>query len=220
MISIDSGAYANAYAKRSPLTISTVYSQGGKRVFDLLITLLLTLFIFSWLVPVIALAIAVTSPGPIFFAQVRTGRNGRPFRYFKFRTTVCVQPGYRTNQPQETSTGRFLRIAHLNELPVFLNILMGDMSIVGPKPQTLQFDSQFWSMPGYRERHRVRPGLTGLVQTRHQPSYLPESFQHRHPIRYESWYVRRYSFWLDLRICWWTITEALIIRTKTVTSPI
>ncbi|RRB11918.1 sugar transferase [Larkinella knui] len=179
-------------------------------MFDLLVLVLVTALVLIWLVPLIALAIILDSPGPVFFAQLRTGRNGRPFRCLKFRsTTYHPTPGFRSNEPEVTSVGRFLRATGLDELPNFFNVLIGDMSIVGPRPHTLQYDAQYWTTPGYRDRHSVRPGITGLIQTRVSPAATPGLIQMPHLLRYDRWYVQRYSLGLDFKICWWTIADRL-----------
>lgn len=187
-----------------------VYARVGKRLFDLFFTGLLTALVLIWLVPLIALAISLTSPGPVIFAQLRTGRNGRPFRCLKFRTTVFHprKKYHATHQQQAdvTPVGRFLRSSRLEEVPIFFNVLLGDMSLVGPRPHTLQYDAQYWTVPGYRERQTMRPGLTGLVQTRLDTAATPGLIQLPYAFRYDRWYARQHSLWLDFKICWWAIT--------------
>jgi putative colanic acid biosynthesis UDP-glucose lipid carrier transferase len=188
----------------------TVYARVGKRLFDLFITGLFTALVLIWLVPLIALAISLTSPGPVLFSQLRTGRNGRPFRCLKFRTTVYhPRTKYHSAQQQHaqvTLLGQFLRTSRLEEIPHFLNVLLGDMSLVGPRPHTLQYDAQYWTVPGYRERQTVRPGITGLVQTRLDTDVTPGLIQMPYVFRYDRWYARQHSLWLDFKICWWAIT--------------
>jgi putative colanic acid biosynthesis UDP-glucose lipid carrier transferase len=214
MISLETRVYPlPSRAKHPQVGTPTVYALVGKRLFDLLATLLITSLVLFWLVPVIALAIALTSPGPVFFVQLRTGRNGRPFRCLKFRTTTHnVHQRYRPSTRYEsevTSAGRFLRTTGFDELPNFFNILVGEMSIVGPRPHTLQYDAEHWTQPGYRDRQTVRPGITGLVQTRVCHDATPGMIQLPHLFRYDRWYVRRYSLLLDFKICWWAITGKL-----------
>ena len=187
----------------------TVYARVGKRLFDLFITGLLTALVLIWLVPLIALAISLTSPGPVLFSQLRTGRNGRPFRCLKFRTTVYHhRKKYHSTLQQHadiTLVGQFLRTSRLEEIPNFFNVLLGDMSLVGPHPHTLQYDAQYWTVPAYRERQTVRPGMTGLVQTRLDTVATPGMIQMPHAFRYDRWYARQHSLWLDFKICWWAI---------------
>ncbi|GAB3340599.1 hypothetical protein GCM10027299_54130 [Larkinella ripae] len=219
MLSIQSGAYPlSSSTKQLPKAAQTVYALAGKRFLDLLATFLITVLVLVWLVPLIALAIALTSPGPVFLAQVRTGRNGRPFRCLKFRTSSYEKRlgfGQITRfETQVTAVGRFLRATQLDKLPHFFNILAGEMSIVGPRPQTLQYDAQYWTVPGYRDRHALRPGLTGLAQTRPGCQQLPDELQMQNGVRYDRWYLRQTSLRLDVMICWWAITNKRVVSKK------
>ncbi|MFC5409489.1 sugar transferase [Larkinella bovis] len=208
MISLESRVYplpSPVYDQHPPQELRSVYATVGKRVFDLTVTVLLTVFVFAWLVPIIALAIVLTSPGPVVFAQLRTGRKGRPFRCLKFRTTVVAsRPGFRS-EPQLTTVGQWLQATHLDKLPHFFNVLIGDMSLVGPRPHTLQEDAQHWTQPGYQDRHRVRPGITGLAQTRTRLADRPGRMQRQHGIRYDRWYAAHASLVLDFTIGWWAL---------------
>ncbi|RRB00087.1 sugar transferase [Larkinella rosea] len=208
MISLESRVYPlPSHARPSRKEAQTVYTLAGKRFFDLLVTSLVTTLVLVWLAPLIALAIVLTSQGPVFVVQLRTGRNGRPFRHLKFRTTAPLfQNGFAKHEPEVTAIGRFLRSTHLDEIPNFFNVLAGDMSIVGPRPHTLQYDAQHWTLPGYRDRHTVRPGITGLVQTRIYQKEISGLIQMPHSFRYDRWYVRRCSLLLDFKICWWAIS--------------
>lgn len=208
MISLESRDYPlPSHVRHSLKETPTVYAVAGKRLFDLSVTLLITALILIWLVPFIALAIVLTSPGPVFFAQLRTGRNGRPFRLLKFRTTAhSIRNGISRHEPEVTAVGRFLRTTRLDQLPNFFNVLAGDMSLVGPRPHTIQYDAQYWTLPGYRDRHTMRPGMTGLVQIRIYQTKIPGLIPMPTLFRYDRWYVRRYSFLLDFKICWWAIT--------------
>ncbi|MFD1141960.1 sugar transferase [Larkinella insperata] len=209
MLSLDSGVYTLP----SPTNYSSkdLPSQAGKRLFDLVITFLLLVFFLAWAVPLIAMMIRLTSRGPVFLIQLRTGKHGRPYRYFRFRTTPCIaQKGLSTTSyppAQVTALGRFLRATHLDELPLFFNVLLGDMSIVGPRPHTLQYDAQHWTLPGYRDRYRMRPGIIGLSQIRARRVKLQQPDSVHNGIRYDRWYLSQYSLGLDLKICWWKISR-------------
>lgn len=105
-----------------------------------------------------------------------------------------------------TPIGRLLRKTNLDEMPQFLNVLVGDMSIVGPRPHALQHSAQFWNtMPDYRKRYRVKPGITGLAQVRgcRGETEIPIKMQHR--VKYDRFYNRKKSPWLDIWICWLTV---------------
>lgn len=143
----------------------------AKRIFDIAFSLFISLFILSWLIPLLGLAIRFSSPGPMIFVQLRTGRNGRQFRCFKLRTmkntpeTTFKQATQ--NDPRITKLGQILRKTNLDELPQFFNVLRGDMSIVGPRPHPIPLDAKHWyTMPHYPERYGVKPGITGLAQVR------------------------------------------------------
>lgn len=167
-----------------------------KRLFDILVSLA-GLIVLSPLFALVALWIKLDSRGPVFFRQERVGRGGRPFTILKFRTMVvdADKSGFYTaeNDPRVTRPGRFLRKTSLDELPQLVNILRGDMSIVGPRP-TLAYQVEQYS-PDQRRRLEVRPGVTGWAQIHGRNTLTwPER------IEYDVWYVDHYSLWLDLRI--------------------
>ncbi|RYF67590.1 MAG: sugar transferase, partial [Cytophagaceae bacterium] len=125
---------------------TSVIEQGmlGKRLFDIGFSLLICLFVLSWLIPMLGMAIRLNSPGPILFVQLRTGRKGRQFHCFKLRTMVSrpetVFQQATQNDPRVTKLGQVLRKTNLDELPQFLNVLLGDMSVVGPRPHPVPLD--------------------------------------------------------------------------------
>ena len=157
----------------------------------------------------IALAIKLDDAGPVFYSQLRVGKDGRPFRSWKFRSMVVgadrraesvqAAPG----DPRITRVGRVLRATALDELPQLWNILAGDMSFVGPRalmPEEIEVSGAgqpvpLASIPGYAARHRVAPGLTGIAQI-----YADRDIPRRQKFRYDLLYIRRRSFWLDLRL--------------------
>jgi len=143
-----------------------------KRTFDLTIGLAGIVFVLPVMLAVAA-AISVGTPGPVFYSQERVGRRRRPFRLFKFRTMrvgaeQATGPVWSWDgDPRVTALGRFLRATHLDELPQLWNVLRGEMSLVGPRPERAHFVEQLESaIPGYGERFDVLPGITGLSQLR------------------------------------------------------
>lgn len=182
----------------------------SKRVMDISISL--TGLVFSLPVLLIsAILVKVTSPGSAFYIQERVGQNGRVFRVYKLRTMVAdaerkTGPILATvNDPRVTPVGRVLRATRLDELPQLFNVLRGDMSIVGPRPERPQFVKQFnKANPGYRYRHLVKPGLTGLAQVNGRYDTSPED-----KLRYDLYYIRNYSVFLDLQIILQTIPVML-----------
>jgi lipopolysaccharide/colanic/teichoic acid biosynthesis glycosyltransferase len=161
------------------------------------------------LIVLAAVAVKLTSTGPVFYTQVRLGRGGRPFTIFKIRTMVqdCEkQSGAQWSTPGDprvTRVGRFLRRTHIDELPQLWNVMRGDMSLVGPRPERPEFVPRLENqIPGYRERLRVRPGVAGLAQVQLPPDTDLDSVQRK--LAYDLYYVRRMSLWLDLRILFCT----------------
>ncbi len=177
-----------------------------KRLMDLSITLLMAMPVLVVLVPLAAF-IKATSPGPVFFAQERVGLFGRPFTLFKLRSMIAEAedesgPVFATEEDDRvTAVGRFLRKSRLDELPQLFNVLRGDLSIVGPRPERPFFVEQFSEqMPDYELRHLVKPGITGLAQV---AGYYATNTHDK--LRYDLYYVTDYSLFLDFRILLLTI---------------
>lgn len=195
-------------------TSATEQSMLGKRLFDIGFSLLICLFILSWLIPILGMAIRLNSPGPILFVQLRTGRRGRQFRCFKLRTMVSrpetVFQQATKNDPRITKLGHLLRRTNLDELPQFLNVLLGDMSVVGPRPHPIPLDAKHWdTLPNYPERYAVKPGITGLAQVRGCRGETDTLQKMEHRVRLDRWYIAKRSIGLDLKICWWTVVKTI-----------
>lgn len=161
--------------------------------------------------PVMLLAmllVKLTSRGPIIYQQTRLGLGGKPFTIYKIRTMTrdAERNGACWSLPGDsrvTWIGRWLRATHLDELPQLWNILRGDMSLVGPRPERPEFVPHLeQAISGYRERLRVRPGLTGLAQVQLPPDTDLNSV--RKKLAYDVYYVSQATWWLDARICWAT----------------
>ncbi|MDF2187463.1 sugar transferase [Paraflavitalea sp. CAU 1676] len=176
-----------------------------KRLFDIVLSSLVIIFLLSWLVPLVALLIRLDSSGPVFFIQKRVGRWGRSFNCFKFRTMV-VNDQANTKQAAEndkriTRIGNFLRKSNLDEFPQFFNVLLGQMSIVGPRPHMHSDCNSFSSVVhNYKFRNTVKPGITGLAQVKgyRGPTKSFEDVFHRY--QFDAFYIRNANFWLDMRI--------------------
>lgn len=152
-----------------------------------------------------ALATKLTSRGPCFFRQTRVGLNGREFQVWKIRTMVIDAEALTgpvwsvTGDPRITRLGHFLRASHIDEFPQLLNVLAGEMSLVGPRPERPEFVSQLeWQMDNYRDRLNVRPGITGLAQMLLPADSDTESV--RIKLKHDLYYVRHMSLGLDLKI--------------------
>jgi len=162
------------------------------------------LALMACFLPLLALAIKMESPGPIFYLQERVGRHGRVFRMWKFRTmrkdAEASGPQWaEDNDPRVTRLGRILRRMRIDEMPQFINVLKGDMSIVGPRPERPEFVAVFRSVsPAYDLRHAVRPGLTGWAQV--ERSYASSVEDGIEKLEYDLYYLSRRSLWLNLFI--------------------
>jgi Undecaprenyl-phosphate glucose phosphotransferase len=176
-----------------------------KRIFDVC-TSLAVLVCFSPLYALIALIVKLSSPGPVFFVQERLGQNGKKFKMLKFRT-MRADPNPDThctvrNDPRVTPVGRWLRRSNLDELPQFLNVLKGDMSIVGPRPEpTVFLDNYRRQVPEYMSRHYVKSGITGWAQVNgwRGDTSIPQR------VACDLFYIRNWAFALDLKIVFLTV---------------
>ncbi len=182
-----------------------------KRGMDLLAAMF-GIVLFAPLFPLIALAVRLTSKGPIFYRQERMGLDGRSFELLKFRSMVMdaertTGPVWtRESDPRITPVGRFIRKFSLDELPQFFNVLRGDMSMVGPRPERPHFVQEFREhIPRYMLRHRVRAGMTGWAQVN---GWRGNSSLERR-IQYDLYYIENWSLTLDLKILWMTVTNGL-----------
>jgi lipopolysaccharide/colanic/teichoic acid biosynthesis glycosyltransferase len=187
----------------TPLARASWYTQ-GKVVFDFVLALVL-LVLTAPLIVFSMLLVKCSSPGPIIYSQTRLGRGGRPFTIYKLRSMThnCESlTGARWSQPGDarvTAVGRFLRKTHLDELPQLWNVLRGDMSLIGPRPERPEFAPQLAQALGhYHDRLQVRPGVTGIAQVQLPADSDLDSV--RLKLAYDLHYVRHVTFWLDLRI--------------------
>ncbi len=193
---------------------STDGRDGYKRVFDLTViiiayTLLFPLWLTVWLI--VPLAIWLEDRGPVFYAQERVGRRGRHFRVLKFRTMIqnaeslTGQVWAREDDPRLTRVGRILRRLHLDEIPQVINIIKGEMSLVGPRPERPALAERFSrEVPGFSERLRVRPGIAGLAQVR--GSYWTDPV---YKLRYDNQYIETMGPWLDLKLLFLAVWVAI-----------
>lgn len=185
-----------------------------KRAIDLSVSLIITVAILSWLLPVLAILIKLDSRGPVFFRQKRTGYRGRTFDCFKLRT-MKVNPEAHDlqaalNDPRITRMGRFLRSSNLDELPQFINVLLGDMSIVGPRPHMLSDSCYFAELfPGYYNRYLVKPGITGLAQINGFRGPTPNVRSVYKRLQWDLYYVEHATTGMDVRIIILTALETI-----------
>jgi putative colanic acid biosynthesis UDP-glucose lipid carrier transferase len=186
-----------------------------KRAFDLVFSSLVIVTLLSWLTPLLAALIKLSSPGPVFFLQKRIGLNGRPYTCIKFRTMICndeadLRPAT-LDDDRITRVGRALRLTNLDELPQFINVFLGQMSVVGPRPHMPTDCNRFtFVIPSYPFRHLVKPGITGWAQVNgfHGVTANYESIALRY--YWDAQYVRRAGFVLDLSIIGKTVRLSLV----------
>jgi len=164
-----------------------------KRLSDIFM-IVLTAPVWIPLLFLIGVCVGLGMGSPVFFVQERPGLNGRPFRLIKFRT---MRDGLGSDAERLTRLGRFLRAASLDELPELLNVLKGEMSLVGPRPLLMRYLPRY--TPEQARRHEVRPGITGWAQVNGRNAITWER-----KFDYDVWYVDNWSFWLDLKILWLT----------------
>jgi putative colanic acid biosynthesis UDP-glucose lipid carrier transferase len=160
---------------------------------------------------VIALAIKLTSRGPVFFRQRRYGLNGEDLRVLKFRSMTVMEDGADVKQAVKddarvTKVGAFLRRTSLDELPQFFLVLTGDMSIVGPRPHAVSHNEQYRSLiPGYMLRHKVKPGITGWAQVNGWRGETDTLEKMAKRVEYDLIYIRDWELWVDLKIIFMTV---------------
>jgi Undecaprenyl-phosphate glucose phosphotransferase len=185
-----------------------------KRVMDIVLSLL-ALVILSPLMVLIAALVKLTSPGPIFYSQERCGLNGETFKMLKFRS-MRVDAEQKSgavwavkDDPRKTRLGDFLRKTSLDELPQFINVLLGHMSIVGPRPERPVFISKFVkTIPNYHARHAVKAGITGWAQV----NGWRGNTSLRKRVQYDLYYITHWTPWLDIRILWLTVWHGFVNR--------
>jgi lipopolysaccharide/colanic/teichoic acid biosynthesis glycosyltransferase len=161
-----------------------------------------------------ALLIRLESPGPVFYCQERMGLDGRPFQMIKLRTmredAEQTGPGWTTkDDPRRTRLGGWLRAKNIDEFPQLINVLLGDMSLVGPRPERPVYVQHFrQSIPRYMDRHREKAGMTGWAQVNglRGDTSIPER------TKYDLWYVENWSLWLDIKIIMRTVLQTITDR--------
>ena len=186
----------------------------GKRAFDITFSLLVIIFLLSWLLPILAFFIKITSRGPVFFVQKRIGALGKSFSCIKLRTMVVNEQANtlqaQTDDPRITPFGKFLRVSCLDELPQFFNVLLGDMSVVGPRPHMIKDCKEFSKIVhNDNSRNLVKPGITGMAQVKGYRGQTKDFYDVVHRYKWDMFYVKNASFSLDIQIIKLTIISTL-----------
>jgi Undecaprenyl-phosphate glucose phosphotransferase len=202
---------ASLEIQRAPLSTT---ERMVKRAIDLLFASLALVFLLPIFV-LTALAIKIDGGGPVIFLQHRNGFNGRQFLMFKFRTMTVQENGdvvtqATRNDPRVTKIGRLLRASSIDELPQLINVIRGEMSLIGPRPHALAHDHHFEKMlEGYAFRHHVKPGMTGWAQVNGLRGATPLVDQIARRVKMDLWYINNWSLWLDIQILVRTCFEVL-----------
>ena len=198
--------------REEPLT--DFINRFTKRVFDLVVSLLTIVFVLSWLYPIIAIFIKLSSKGPVLFKQSRSGVNNEEFLCYKFRS-MTISEDADTKQATKgdmriTKVGAFLRKSSLDEFPQFFNVFIGDMSIVGPRPHMLKHTEEYSALiQTYMVRQLVKPGITGAAQVKGYRGETRELEDMEGRVRLDVWYIENWSLSLDINIIFHTVWNAL-----------
>ena len=193
------------------IPLDNIGSRAIKRFFDILFTLVF-LLIISPIYLLISILIKLTSKGPVHFIQERTGYNQQNFRCIKFRSMkvtskeIADKIQCTEDDPRKTKFGEFIRRTNIDELPQFINVLKGDMSIVGPRPHMLAHTEEFRERVGnYMLRHFVKPGITGWAQVNGWRGPTDEDYKIKKRVEFDLWYIENWTFWFDIKIIFMTV---------------
>lgn len=175
-----------------------------KRIFDILFSSFVIVFFLSWFIPLVGLCIFLDSRGPLFFIQHRPGKYGKPFRCIKLRSMAMnnnTEKSALRNDARITRVGKVIRRTSIDELPQFFNVFWGDMSIVGPRPNlNSQNDHYTQVFDEYHKRMYLKPGITGLAQVSGARGGIEDDIEMKHRVKYDIFYIRNWSFALDIKI--------------------
>ncbi|WP_298451518.1 undecaprenyl-phosphate glucose phosphotransferase [uncultured Prevotella sp.] len=185
-----------------------------KRVFDFVVSLLFLCTLFPIILIIVAIVSKMTMPGPLFFKQKRTGYDGKDFVCYKFRSMKVNKDSDKVqavkDDPRVTKWGLLMRHTNIDELPQFINVLKGNMSIVGPRPHMLAHTDYYSQLiSDYMIRHYVKPGITGWAQTHGERGETKTVDDMKRRVEKDIWYIEHWSFWLDIQIILKTVADAI-----------
>ena len=191
------------------------YNLVIKRIFDVIFSLAIIFFVMSWLTPVLAFFIKLESNGPVFFKQKRNGYNYKSFNCIKFRSMIINEDAdlIQVSKSDEriTRVGRFMRKTSIDELPQFFNVLIGDMSVVGPRPHMLSHTEVYANkVDKFMVRHFVKPGITGLAQVSGYRGEIETDNDIIGRVKFDIFYIENWSLFLDLKIIVKTVIKAIM----------
>lgn len=193
----------------SKSNLDNYYTSLFKRIFDIFFSLFVIIFILSWLTPLLGLIIKLESKGPVFFKQNRPGLNEEDFICYKFRSMKInhtTEEEASRNDPRVTKVGKFIRKTSIDELPQFFNVILGDMSIVGPRPHLWSQNKTYGNkIKRYMVRHYVKPGITGLAQVKGYRGEIETDEDMINRIKFDVFYIENWSFFMDIKIIFQTV---------------
>jgi len=197
---------------REPLR--RLHKQAIKRIFDITVSSLVIIFILSWLIPLVSILIKLESKGPVFFKQLRSGRDNGSFTCLKFRSMAVNEVSDKIqatkNDRRITKIGAFLRKTSLDEFPQFLNVFIGDMSVVGPRPHMLRHTEEYsGQVSHYMVRLYLKPGLTGWAQVNGYRGEIKNIELMKQRVEHDIWYMENWSILLDIKIMYLTLINIL-----------
>jgi putative colanic acid biosynthesis UDP-glucose lipid carrier transferase len=198
--------------KQGPLNFW--YNRAVKRLMDISISTFVIIFVLSWLIPLLFIIDLITDASGVFFIQKRSGVDNKEFNLIKFRTMrkngeAHLQQATK-NDHRITKVGKYLRRTSLDELPQFINVLIGDMSVIGPRPHMLKHTDEYKNMVNkFMIRHAIKPGLTGYAQVNGLRGEIKKTEDIENRIKMDVYYIENWSFWLDLKIVLLTILSML-----------
>jgi len=193
------------YISINKLPLDNAFNLYLKRSFDILFSFLIITLILSWLTPIIGIIIKLSSKGPVFFIQKREGYRGKIFECIKFRTmvpnTMSDTKMADDDDHRLTKFGKFLRLSTLDEMPQFINVFFGDMSVVGPRPHPANLNKEYRTkVMNFEKRHRYKPGITGLAQSLGHTGFIFTLHDMSDRVKMDIFYFKNWSFFLDLKI--------------------
>ena len=195
--------------------LEDVGNRMKKRIFDVVVSGLVIIFILTWLIPLVAILILLDSRGPVFFTQLRTGLTDNPFYCYKFRT-MRVNNESDSKQATKhdsrvTRLGAFLRKTSIDEFPQFFNVFRGEMSLVGPRPHMLKHTSEYAKIvEHYMIRQMLKPGITGWAQVNGLRGEISNPMQIQQRVACDLWYLEHWSIWLDIKIMFLTVQKVFV----------
>ena len=193
------------YVDIKSFPLDNIYNLALKRLFDILFSFFVIIFILSWMFPLFGIIIKLTSKGPVLFIQKREGFKGKVFNCLKFRTMVLNSESDTKwaddNDSRLTGFGKFLRMSSLDEFPQFINVFFGDMSVIGPRPHAINLNKEYNNLVlDFNKRHKFKPGITGLAQSMGFNGLISNVNDMKGRVKLDIFYFKNWSLFLDIKI--------------------